>query len=198
MNRKYKKILNCYRLFIAQARRLRQQEKGNVKKNRKPNDSDTKHMKTHTLIVILFLIFSCKQKENQKVKIAEQNQTIELNQQKEIFDQNLINSLYGELKSKFEIDFSRKHLTSLLNGISVTELKNGKEFEKEMLFEVFKCECYDKIKISYSQSESRFILFVYEEFYEEELDWCPESSYSYSFGIKNLKIVDLKLDFMAG
>jgi len=33
MNRKYKKILNCYRLFIAQARRLRQQEKGNVKKN---------------------------------------------------------------------------------------------------------------------------------------------------------------------
>ena len=54
------------------------------------------------------------------------------------------------------------------------------------------------MKISYSQSESRFILFVYEEFYEEELDWCPESSYSYSFGIKNLKIVDLKLDFMAG
>ena len=65
-----------------------------------------------------------------------------------------------------------------------------------MLFENFECDCYDRIKISYS--DTRFILWIDEEFYEKDLDWCPESSYSYSFKIEDKKITDLKLDFMAG
>jgi hypothetical protein len=35
-----------------------------------------------------------------------------------------------------------------------------------------------------------------EETHDADLDWCPESSYS--FQVVNRKITDLRLDFMAG
>jgi len=114
------------------------------------------------------------------------------------FSPSLIQSLNLKLSKQFEIDFQETHLVELLNGINLEELKNGKEYEKEFLFEDFECDCFDKIKISYSNQDGRFNLWVYEEFFEEGLDWCPESSYSYSFKIDNNKIVDLQLDYMAG
>ncbi|WP_320815370.1 hypothetical protein [Flavobacterium sp.] len=137
------------------------------------------------LICITFglLSFSCKEKSVSK---------------NELFDQDLNKSLYKKLNSEFKIHFSLNNLNSVLNGVKIEELKKGKEIEKEMLFENFKCDCYDKIKISYSQSENRFILFIYEEAFVEDLDWCPESSYYYSFDVKNNKIIDLRMDFIAG
>ncbi|MDG4716197.1 hypothetical protein [Winogradskyella marincola] len=178
-------------------------------------------MKRHLqiTIIILTLIVSCKQKEVKNVESSQQRPTTELNAKteqsvqenektkKEItennfesnsleFDKNLIEQLHKNLKSNFEIDFELNHLNNALNGIKLSELKSGKVFEKEMLFEDFECECLDKITISHS--ENRYLLDIYEEFYEEELDWCPESSYRYSFKIADNKISDLKLDFMAG
>lgn len=171
----------------------------------------------------MILIVSCKQKETKKSESIDRKPTNELKVDTEkkiekitaeeqkttnansksnsefeirVFDQNLVQQLYNELKSNFEIGFTQKHLNSALIGLKISELKKGKEFEKEMLFENFKCECYDNIKISYS--ENRYRLWIYEEFYEKDLDWCPESNYSYSFTIANDKITDLKLDFMAG
>jgi hypothetical protein len=176
-------------------------------------------MKKHLLtsIVIIVLIVSCKQKGTQNIEISEQKSTTELKAGTENkidkkqnlikdtlkpefeirkFDQNLVEQLYNNLKSNFEIDFKQKHLNNVLDGVKISELNDGKEFEKEMLFENFNCECYDKIRISYS--DKRYILWIYEAFYEKDLDWCPESSYSYSFTIVKDKITDLKLDFMAG
>ncbi|WP_156109273.1 hypothetical protein [Polaribacter sp. Hel1_85] len=132
--------------------------------------------------------------KNEKIKKEKIDYNLESNSIK--FDNNLVEKLYKNLKSNFEIDFELSHLNNALNGIKMSELKNGKIFEKEMLFENFNCECYDKITISYS--ENRFLLDIYEEFFEKELDWCPESSYRYSFKIVNKTISDLKLDFMAG
>lgn len=151
-----------------------------------------------TLTGFLVLLLSCKQKENRKDNILEEKLTLESKIEVETvkFDHNLIEQLYNNLKSDFEIHFGLSHLSDVLNDISISELKNGKEFEKEMLFENFECDCYDRIKISYS--DTRFILWIDEEFYEKDLDWCPESSYSYSFKIEDKKITDLKLDFMAG
>lgn len=114
------------------------------------------------------------------------------------FSPSLIQSLHLKLSEQFEIDFQESHLIELLSGINLEELKNGKEYEKEFLFEDFQCDCFDKIKISYSSQDDRINLWVYEEFFEEGLDWCPESSYSYSFIIENNDIVDLQLDYMAG
>ena len=172
---------------------------------------------------MLTLIVSCKPKETKKVELNEQKLTTELKSKTELkvenrkdsernrindtlqsnsnlqivkLDRDLIDKLYENLKSNFEIDFELSHLNNALNGIKLSELKSGKVFEKEMLFEDFECECLDKITISYS--ENRYLLDIYEEFYEKELDWCPESSYRYSFKITDENISDLKLDFMAG
>lgn len=134
-------------------------------------------------LAVGLLSFSCKERSVSKI---------------ELFDQDLNKSLYEKLNSEFEIHFSLKDLNSVLNGVKIGELKKGKEIEKVMLFENFKCDCYDKIKISYSQSENRFILFIYEEAFVEDLDWCPESSYCFSFNLKNNKIIDLRMDFIAG
>ncbi|MCR8668054.1 hypothetical protein NO995_10200 [Aestuariibaculum sp. M13] len=182
-------------------------------------------MKRHLLklIIILTLIVSCKEKETKKMELTEPKPTTELKSKTEIkienkddsqkniindtlhsnssleivkLDTDLIEKLFKNLKSNFEIDFKLSHLDNALNGINLSELKNGKVFEKEMLFEDFECKCFDKITVSYS--EKRYLLDIYEEFYEEELDWCPESSYRYSFMIINDNISDLKLDYMAG
>jgi hypothetical protein len=170
-----------------------------------------------TSIGILTLLVSCKQVETKKTESVIQKSMTELKIKQDVtekrnlasdtlksssefeirkFDQDLVEQLYNNLKSDFEIGFKQKHLNSILDDIKISELKNGEEFEKEMLFENFECKCYDKIKISYS--DKRYILWIYEEFYEKDLEWCPESSYSYSFTIVNKKITDLRLDFMAG
>jgi hypothetical protein len=141
------------------------------------------------LTAIVFAIVSCGQSSRENVTTTSPADI-------QVFDKALIFSLYQKLQSDFEVYFEEKHLDKLLLNQDIQSLKNGTTIEKEMLFESFECDCYDKLRISYS--DDRFVLWVYVEFYEEDLDWCPESAYSYSFLIENHEITDLKLDFMAG
>jgi len=136
----------------------------------------------YSLLIGLFVIISCKQQNTPKK-----------------FDAKLTSQLYSQLITNFKsaIGFKESHLTELLTDISIPELKQGKSVEKKMLFEDFQCECYDQMKLSYSNTDNRFILHVYEEFFNKKLDWCPESSSTYSFEILENKISDLKLDFSA-
>jgi hypothetical protein len=30
------------------------------------------------------------------------------------------------------------------------------------------------------------------------MDWCPESNYQYSFGVKNQQAINVSLEFLAG
>lgn len=155
-------------------------------------------MKHFVFGIIFIILTSCGQAD---IKSEPQTENLKVEEPKiksEIFDDEIITSLYEKLNSEFDIDFNQNHLESILKNRDILSLKEGEEFEKEMLFEDFKCDCLDKIRISYNEADDRFILWVYEEFYEADLDWCPESSYSYSFQIANHKITDLKLDFMAG
>lgn len=124
--------------------------------------------------------------------------SLENNEQPLVFETSLIESLYGSLKSQFDIDFEKNHLNDLLQNVNIERLKNGLQIEKDFLFENFDCDCFDKMKISYSVKDRRFVLWVYEEYYDKDLDWCPESSFSYSFIIEENKITDLRHDFMAG
>ncbi len=141
------------------------------------------------LTAIVFTIVSCGQSSTENVTTTSPADI-------QVFDKALISSLYQKLQSDFEVYFEEKHLDKLLLNQDIQPLKNGATIEKEMLFESFECDCYDKLRISYS--DDRFVLWVYVEFYEEDWDWCPESTYSYSFLIENHEIIDLKLDFMAG
>ena len=77
-------------------------------------------------------------------------------------------------------------------------MKNGKVIEKKFLFEDIKCNCNDRLSISYNKENQYFELNVYEEFFEKDLDWCPESSYSFTFKFENNKISDVKLLHLAG
>ncbi|MDO6435851.1 hypothetical protein Q4534_00465 [Cyclobacterium sp. 1_MG-2023] len=153
----------------------------------------------HFAFGLTFIIMtSCGQADIQSGPQADNLKVEEPNIKSETFDDEIITLLYEKLDSGFDIDFKQNHLESILKNLDILSLKEGEEFEKEMLFEDYKCDCLDKIKIYYDKADDRFILWVYEEFYETDLDWCPETSYSYSFQIVNHKITDLKLDFMAG
>ncbi|MBP6039872.1 MAG: hypothetical protein KA523_06720 [Flavobacterium sp.] len=89
-------------------------------------------------------------------------------------------------------------MDDFLKDIKIEDLKNGKEFEKEVLFENFDCDCKDRIKISYNITYGSFILEVSEATYVKDLDWCPEHSYLGSFKIKENKIVNAKFSLIAG
>ena len=52
--------------------------------------------------------------------------------------------------------------------------------------------------LSYDNKQDAFILYIYEETYVEDMDWCPESTYQYSFKIKDQKATSVKLEFLAG
>lgn len=116
----------------------------------------------------------------------------------ELFDEEIITALYAELDAEFYIGFKQSHLEILLRNRDMMSLRAGEVFEEELLFEDFECDCLDKMRVSYAKADKRFVLWIYEEIYEADLDWCPESTYSYSFQIENHKVTDLKLDFMAG
>jgi hypothetical protein len=150
------------------------------------------------LSLLLAMLFSCGIDQNQEKSKVQEVKTEKPATGTETFDKELVTVLYENLSADFEIDFKQTHLSSILSGIKISSLYAGKEFEKEMRFEDFECACLDVIKISYSEANDRFILWVYEEFCETDFDWCSESSYSYSFQIRHREIIDLKLDFMAG
>ena len=155
-------------------------------------------MKHFVFGIIFITLASCGQKDIKNEKQTENFKVEEPKIKSEIFDDEIITSLYEKLNSKFDIDFKQNHLESILKNRDILSLKKGEEFEKEMLFEDFKCDCIDKIRISYTGVDDRYTLLIDEEIYVANLDWCPESSYSYSFQVVNNKITDLKLDFMAG
>ena len=48
------------------------------------------------------------------------------------------------------------------------------------------------------KNQDIFILGIYEETYVEDMDWCPESAYQYSFGVKNQKAINVSFEFLAG
>ena len=64
-----------------------------------------------TLTGFLVLLLSCKQKENRKDNILEEKLTLESKIEVETvkFDHNLIEQLYNNLKSDFEIHFGLSH-----------------------------------------------------------------------------------------
>ena len=89
-------------------------------------------------------------------------------------------------------------MEDFLKDVKIEDLKNGKEFEKEVLFENFDCECKDRLKISYDKSTKVFILQIHEASFVKDLDWCPEHSYIGSFKIKGNKIINIVFNLIAG
>lgn len=124
----------------------------------------------------------------------------EVTPEKIIFDSRFAEDLYGKLEASSEdaIGFSQQQLIDFLKVTDPEELKKGNSYGAELLFESFECNCLDEISISYDANKDAFIISVYEEAYVEDLDWCPESSYEYSFGIQDQKAVNVKFDFLAG
>lgn len=119
---------------------------------------------------------------------------------KEKFQENTIKKLYVELKKnkEFESDLTENILIEFLENVNISEIKQGKEIEKKLIFENFKCSCLDELKITYSKKNNRFELRIYEEFFEEDIDWCPETTYFFSFKIQDEKILELKLEGISG
>jgi len=119
---------------------------------------------------------------------------------KEKFEKDAVGKLFAELKKQnnFESDLTENILFEFLKNVNIVELKNGKEIEREFLFENFKCDCRDKLSITYSKENNRFELKVYESYFEKDLDWCPETSYFFSFQLDKNKIKEVKLDQIAG
>jgi hypothetical protein len=148
-------------------------------------------------IIILFcfgiIVSSCETNESTV------NST-EVKPEKIIFDSRFAEDLYGKLEAASEdaVNFSQQQLIDFLKIADPTELKNGNSYQTELLFEPFDCNCMDEITISYDEKQEAFILYIYDEAYVEDMDWCPESSYQYSFGIKDQKAIDVKLEFLAG
>lgn len=124
----------------------------------------------------------------------------EVKPEKIIFDSRFVEDLYGKLEASSEdaVGFSQQQLIDFLNVADPEELKKGNSYGTELLFESFKCNCLDEISISYDSNKDAFIISVYEEAYIEGLDWCPESSYEYSFEIQDQKAENVKFDFLAG
>lgn len=117
-----------------------------------------------------------------------------------VFDENEVIKLYLEIKNDNNLDseLSEQILLDFFKEVSIFDLKKGKTFEREILFEDYNCDCIDRISILYNKSTSRIELNVYEEFFEKDLDWCPETSFMFSFKLEKNNITDIKLEFIAG
>lgn len=131
-------------------------------------------------IVLLILFASCNSSKN--------------------FEKSTVKNLYLALKNQqdFKSDLTENTLFEFLKNVNILELENGIEFEKELFFEKCECDCKDKISIKCSKGGKLFELNIYEESFENDLDWCPETSYIFTFQIKNNKIQDFRLKFIAG
>ena len=131
-------------------------------------------------ISVLFFLASCSSNEN--------------------FEKKTVEKLYAELKKQnnFESELTENTLFKFLKNVNIAELKAGKKIDQEYLFENFKCDCRDKLSIAYSLENNRFELKIYEEFFEKDLDWCPETTYFFSFKLENNQIKEVKLEQIAG
>ena len=116
------------------------------------------------------------------------------------FDEAEIVKLYHEIKNNngLDSDLSEQILLNFFKEVSISDLKNRNSFEKELFFEECKCYCKDKLSISFNKSTELFELNVYEEFFENDLDWCPETSFMFSFKLEHNNISNIKLEFIAG
>ena len=116
------------------------------------------------------------------------------------FDADFARDLYEKLMKASEgsVSFSQQQLIEFLKAANPEELKNGNSYESELLFESIKCDCLDQMSLSYDQNQDAFILGIYEETYVEDMDWCPESTYQYSFGVKNQQAINVSFEFLAG
>lgn len=114
------------------------------------------------------------------------------------FNSSQTKILFEKFNKQSRTPFSYKILADFLNNIKIEDLKKGKEFEKEILFENFTCECKDKMKIYYDKSTKVFILQIHETSFVKDLDWCPEHFYIGSFKIKDNKIVNTEFNLIAG
>lgn len=114
------------------------------------------------------------------------------------FNKSQIKILFEKFNKQTQTPFSYKILEDFLKDIKIEDLKKGKEFEKEVLFENFDCECKDVMKISYDKTLKTFILKINEASFVKDLDWCPEHSYIGSFEIKENKIVNAEFNLVAG
>ncbi len=114
------------------------------------------------------------------------------------FNKSQIKILFEKFNKQTQTPFSYKILEDFLKDIKIEDLKKGKEFEKEVLFENFDCECKDVMKISYDKTLKTFILKINEASFVNDLDWCPEHSYIGSFEIKENKIVNAEFNLVAG
>jgi hypothetical protein len=151
------------------------------------------------IFVLTTVTFSCSQNQNESETSSANKPEASLNSDPDTFNHVLVADLYEKLAGESPVSYSREHLALAVQGIGLADLKAGKEVEKEILFEEnCNCNCYDKIRIAYDAERQRYVLHIYEEFYEPDMDWCPESSWQYSFNIEDNQIIDLNLDFMAG
>ena len=114
------------------------------------------------------------------------------------FNKSQIKTLFDSFNKQSQTPFNYKVLEDFLKDVKIEDLKNGKEFEKEVLFENFDCECKDRLKISYDKSTKVFILQIHEASFVKDLDWCPEHSYIGSFKIKGNKIINTVFNLIAG
>lgn len=114
------------------------------------------------------------------------------------FNSSQTKILFDEFNRESQTPFSYKTLENFLKDIKIEDLKKGKPFEKEVLFESFDCECRDLMKISYDKTFKTFILNVNETSFVKDLDWCPEHSYIGSFKIREDKIVNAEFKLIAG
>jgi hypothetical protein len=114
------------------------------------------------------------------------------------FNTYQIKTLFDSFNKQSKTPFNYKVLEDFLKDVKIEDLKKGKEFEKEVLFENFDCECKDKLEISYDKSTKFFILQIHEASFVKDLDWCPEHSYIGFFKIKGNKIVNTEFNLIAG
>ena len=144
-------------------------------------------------LCLVSMVLSCKTNDDVAVSTTEKSTKI-------IFDADLSENLYKEMEASSEgvLSFSQQQLSDLLKIADPAELKNGNSYAVELLFEPFECNCLDKMDLSYDNKQDAFILYIYEETYVEDMDWCPESTYQYSFKIKDQKATSVKLEFLAG
>ena len=142
---------------------------------------------------IVLTAISCNTNDDDPVSTTEKSIKI-------IFDANFSENLYKEMEASSEgaLSFSQQQLSDLLKVANPTELKKGNSYQTELRFESFECNCLDKMQLSYDKKQGAFILFIYEETYVEDLDWCPESTYQYSFKIIDQKVTNMTLEFLAG
>jgi len=114
------------------------------------------------------------------------------------FDEVKTKILFDKFNKQTKTPFSFKVLNDFLLNVKIEELKKGKIFQKEVLFEKFKNDCIDILELSYDEPTKSFILKVNEATFVKELDWCPEHTYLGSFKIINNKIMNTDFKLVAG